>query len=84
MIVTGQGLTVGALRRLHEGHQGIRNAAGEPITSRVWDLTTAILLEVLADRGAPPTSLAELLDALKSLRAAIVQANANSPTDTRR
>jgi hypothetical protein len=51
LIVTGQGPTVGALRTLHDSHQGVHNAAGEPITSRVRDLTTAILLEVLADRG---------------------------------
>jgi hypothetical protein len=39
MIVTGQGVTVGVVRRMHAAHAGVCTPTGQPITEATWNAT---------------------------------------------
>jgi truncated hemoglobin YjbI len=72
MIVTGQGVTVGVVRRMRDAHATVRNGAGAPITGEVWDATIGVLAEVLGELGTPPATLVALATTIAPIRAAIV------------
>lgn len=72
MIVTGQGVTVGLVRRMQEAHADVRNSHGEPITAATWDGVIGVLAGVLGDLGTPPATLVALATTIAPIRAAIV------------
>jgi hypothetical protein len=72
MIVTGQGVTVGQVRRMQAAHTGVRNSKGEPITSAVWDTVIGVLAGVLGELGTPAATLTALGATIAPIRAAIV------------
>jgi hypothetical protein len=72
MIVTGQGVTVGVVRRMGEAHATVRDAAGAPITGEIWDATIGVLAEVLGELGTPPATLVALATTIAPIRAAIL------------
>jgi truncated hemoglobin YjbI len=72
MIATGQGVTVGVVRRMQTAHTEIRNSRGEPITSATWDAVIGVLASVLGELGTPPATLVALATTIAPIRAAIV------------
>ena len=72
IIVTGQGVTVGLVRRLRRAHAGVCNSRGTPITADVWDTVIGVLAGVLIKFGTPPAALAALAATVAPIRAAIV------------
>jgi truncated hemoglobin YjbI len=79
MIVTGQGVTVGLVRRMHAAHAGVRNSKDEPITPAVWDTVIGVLAAVLGELDTPPATLTALGATIAPIRAAVVE-----PTPTTR
>ena len=75
MIITGQGVTVGVVRRMRAAHAGVTNSSGEPITSTVCDAVIGVLAQVLGELVTPPATLAELATTIAPIRAAIVDEN---------
>ena len=73
MIVSGQGVTVGVVRRMHTAHAAVRNTTtGQPITDTTWNAVIGALAGVLAELGTPPATLVALATTLAPIRAAIV------------
>jgi truncated hemoglobin YjbI len=72
MIVTGQRVTVGVVRRLREAHSGVRNSRGEPINAATWDRVIGMLAGVLSELGTPPATLVALATTIAPIRSAIV------------
>lgn len=72
MVVTGQGVTVGVVRRMRDVHANVRDAAGNPITGATWDTVIGVLAGVLGELGTPPATLVALATTIAPIRAAIV------------
>jgi hemoglobin len=72
MIVTGQGVTVGVVRRMHTAHATVRNNTGERIADSTWNTVVGVLAGVLGELGTPPAALVALATTLAPIRAAIV------------
>ena len=72
MIVTGQGVTVGVVRRMQTAHAAVRNAHGQPITDATWNTVIGVLAGVLGELGTPPATLVALATTIAPIRAAIV------------
>jgi hemoglobin len=72
MIVTGQGVTVGVVRRMHAAHAGVCTPTGQPITEATWNATIGVLAGVLAELGTPPATLIALATTIAPIRAAII------------
>ena len=73
MIVTGQGVTVGVVRRMHVAHAAVRHTTtGERITDITWNTVVGALAGVLGELGTPPAALVALATTLVPIRAAIV------------
>jgi hemoglobin len=72
MIVTGQGVTVGVVRRMREVHAGVRSPPGEPIDAATWDRVIGVLAGVLGEIGTPPATLVALATTTAPIRAAII------------
>ena len=73
MIVSGQGVTVGVVRRMHTAHAAVRNTTtGQPITDTTWNAVIGALAGVLGELGTPPATLVALATTLAPIRAAIV------------
>jgi hemoglobin len=72
MIVTGQGVTVGVVRRMHAAHAPVRDRGGQPITDATWNTVIGVLAGVLAEMGTPPATLVALATTIAPIRAAIV------------
>lgn len=72
MIVTGQGVTAGVVRRMREAHTEVRDSRAVPITGEIWDAVVAILVGVLSEMHTPPATLVALGSTIAPLRAAIV------------
>jgi hemoglobin len=70
MIVTGQGVTVGVVRRMHAAHAGVCTPTGQPITEATWNATIGVLAGVLAELGTPPATLVALATTIAPIRAA--------------
>ena len=50
MTVTGEGLTVGTVRRLHEKHRNVRNTQGVPITGDIYEHPLGDVMQRTLDR----------------------------------
>ena len=72
-LVTGSGLTVGALRRLRQIHARVLASDGTPITGQVYDTVASTLLAVLADYGVPASGRNALAVTIAPLRAEIAR-----------
>ena len=73
MIVSGQGVTVGVVRRMHTAHAAVRNTTtGQPITDTTWNAVIGDLAGVLGELRTPPATLVALATTLAPIRAAIV------------
>jgi hypothetical protein len=72
MMLTGHGLTVGAVRQMQARHAEVRNSRGEPITPEVYDATIGVLATILRRKGVPEPVLAQVQELLEPLREAIV------------
>jgi hemoglobin len=73
MMVTGHGLTVGAVRQMQLRHAEVRNSHGEPITPEVYDATIGVLATILRRKGVPDHVIAQVQDLLEPLREVIVE-----------
>jgi truncated hemoglobin YjbI len=72
LLVSGNGLTVGAVRQMRERHKVVSDEDGRPISERAYDKTMRILLEVLRENGVPPSALTQVFAVLAPLRQAII------------
>jgi len=72
LMVSNQGLTVGAVRQMRDRHTAVHNEQGQPITGPVFEKTVQVLLEVLGKYGVPPVTLTQVFAVLAPLRQAIV------------
>jgi hemoglobin len=72
MIVTGQGVTVGVVRRMQAAHAAVRNTHGVPITDATWNAVIGVLAGVLGELGTPPATLVALATTIAPIRTAIV------------
>lgn len=71
MMVTSNGLTVGACRQMQERHRTVRNSAGQTITPKAYDRIVVILAEVLAEHGVPSYVVDQVGRCIQPLREAI-------------
>ena len=67
MTVTGEGLTVGTVRHLHDRHRDVRNSKGVLITPVIYDRTAGTLVVVIRD-ALRQTKLADPDPVLKSVQ----------------
>lgn len=74
VIVTHAGATRGAVDLVATRHGGVRNAAGVPITSDVYDAVIGTLVAVLRDARVPEHALAQLGETVAPFRAPILAA----------
>jgi hypothetical protein len=74
VIVTHAGATRGAVEHVATRHAGVRNAAGVPITSDVYDAVIDTLVAVLRDARVPEHALAQLGETVAPFRAPILAA----------
>ena len=72
LLVSGNGLTVGAVRQMRDRHKVVFDGDGRPISERAYDKTMRILLEVLRENGVPPSALTQVFAVLAPLRHAII------------
>jgi len=73
MMLTGHGLTVGAVRQMQARHAEVRNSHGERITSEVYDATIGVLATILRGKGVPDPVFAQVQELLEPLREVIVE-----------
>lgn len=71
MMVTSNGLTVGACQQMQERHKTVRNSAGETITPEVYDRIIVILTQVLGGHGVPRYVIDQVGRCIQPLREAI-------------
>lgn len=67
MAVTGEGLTAGTVRRLHDKHRNVRNTRGMLITGNVYDKTVDTLLAVI-DEALRQTRLRDTTSVLSRIQ----------------
>lgn len=72
MMLTGEGVTVGAVRRLAEAHLQFVQAGGDPITEATWDRLAATLGNALREHGVPEFAVQGLEHTAAPLRSVIV------------
>lgn len=72
MELTGEGLTVGALRRLADAHVKFVAAGGTPITEPVWDKLAATGANALREHLVPEAAVVALDETLAPLKSVIV------------
>lgn len=72
LMVSGNGITVGAVQQMQERHADVRNHRGEPILGPIFERTVQDLLAVLRDYGVPQETMPQVFAVLEPLRAAIV------------
>ncbi|WP_404386475.1 hypothetical protein LL946_07855 [Knoellia locipacati] len=72
MMLTGEGVTVGAVRRLAEAHLHHVQAGGEPISEPVWDRLAATLGNAMREHGVPEFAVQGLEHTAAPLRSVIV------------
>lgn len=72
MMLTGEGVTVGAVRRLADAHLSFVQSGGEPVTEAVWNRMAATLGNALREHSAPEGAILSLNTTVAPLRAVIV------------
>lgn len=72
MELSGEGLTVGTVRRLADAHLKFVSAGGEPITEPVWDKLVTTAANALREHFVPEAAVAALDDTLAPLKSVIV------------
>lgn len=72
MMLTGEGVTVGAVRRLAEAHQRHVQSGGKPVTEPVWNRMAATLGNALREHSAPEAAILSLNATVSPLRSALV------------
>ena len=72
MMLTGEGVTVGAVRRLADGHLRHVQSGGEPVTEAVWNRMAATLGNALREHNAPEAAILSLNTTVSPLRSVIV------------
>lgn len=80
MIVSHHGLTVGTVERMREAHGSVRDEAGRPITTAVYDDVVSVLAGVLAREGVPFSTIKQLARTVLPLRDAIAVPNRGDDT----
>lgn len=72
MMLTGEGVTVGAVRRLADAHLRHVQSGGEPVTEAVWNRMAATLGNALREHNAPEAAILSLNTTVSPLRSVIV------------
>jgi hypothetical protein len=72
-MITGRGLTVGAVRRMAAAHQPVHNEQGEPIDGAAYDAVVGTLASILLVRGVPQETLGQVGEMVGPLREVIVR-----------
>ncbi len=72
MMLTGEGVTVGAVRRLAEAHLNHVQAGGEPVSEQVWDRLSTTLGNAMREHGVPEFAVQGLEHTAAPLRSVIV------------
>ncbi|GAA4116449.1 hypothetical protein GCM10022415_13490 [Knoellia locipacati] len=72
MMLAGEGVTVGALRRLAGAHLDFVRAGGEPVTAPVWARLAATLANALREHRVPESAIRGVEVTAAPLRSAIV------------
>lgn len=72
MMLAGEGVTVGALRRLADAHVEFVRAGGDPVTAPVWARLAATLADALREHGVPESAIRGVEVTAAPLRSVIV------------
>ncbi|MDT0212507.1 hypothetical protein Q9R29_01290 [Rothia sp. ARF10] len=72
MMLTGEGVTVGAVRRLADAHLRHVQSGGHPVTEAVWNRMAATLGNALREHAAPEAAILSLNATVSPLRSVIV------------
>jgi len=72
MMLAGQGVTVGALRRLADAHVEFVRAGGDPVTAPVWARLAETLAGALREHGVPESAIRGVEVTAAPLRSVIV------------
>lgn len=72
MMLTGEGVTVGAVRRLADAHLRHVRSGGQPVTEPVWNRMAATLGNALREHNAPEAAILSLNTTVSPLRSVIV------------
>jgi len=75
MMLTGEGVTAGAVRRLADAHLRHVQSGGEPVTEAVWNRMAATLGNALREHDAPEAAILSLNTTVSPLRSVIVARN---------
>lgn len=72
MMLTGEGLTVGAVRRLADAHLRFVQAGGDPLTEEAWNRLAATFANALREHLVPESAVSGLDATVAPLRSVIV------------
>jgi hypothetical protein len=72
VMLTGRGLTVGAVRRMGNAHLPVHNESGQPISGDAYDAVVATLAGILLARGVPRDTMGQVGALVEPLREVIV------------
>lgn len=72
MMLTGEGVTVGALRRFAGAHLDHVRGGGEPLTEQAWDRLAATLANAMREHSVPESAVQDLEVTAAPLRSVIV------------
>ena len=72
MMLAGEGVTVGALRRLADAHVEFVRAGGDPVTGPVWARLAETLAGALREHGVPESAIRGVEVTAAPLRSVIV------------
>ncbi|MFW5473067.1 hypothetical protein ACOCJ5_07150 [Knoellia sp. CPCC 206450] len=72
MMLTGEGVTVGAVRRLADAHLRHVRSGGQPVTEAVWNRMAATLGNALREHNAPEAAILSLNTTVSPLRSVLV------------
>jgi len=72
MEISGEGLTVGTVRRMADAHLTFVAGGGEPLTEPVWDKLVATTANALREHFVPEAAVAALDDTVAPLKSVIV------------
>ncbi|GGB89544.1 hypothetical protein N798_07575 [Knoellia flava TL1] len=73
MMLTGEGVTVGAVRRLADAHLRHVQSGGQPVNEAVWNRMAATLGNALREHNAPEAAILSLNTTVSPLRSVIVR-----------
>lgn len=72
MMVTGEGVTVGAVRRYADAHLQHVQTGGDPVTEEVWDRLTATFANALREHLVPEAAVLRVDDTVAPLKSVLV------------